>query len=270
MKTSFNMMMGALFLLAAAASAQTAMGSATDAAVVERAKAAVLKDLRDSGALDWAIDAGVARFVERQRVQAQQREQQEAGTRAAAIRPVSSDRDHIRGDPAAPVTLIEYSDFECPFCKRFHPTLKRAVDESKGQIRWVYRHLPLDDLHPVKARREAAAAECAAEIGGHGAFWKFADRFFELTPSNNRTDLETVLPRIAGEIGLDQARFASCIADGRHDGHIADDVREGVATGGRGTPWTLIVSRSGKVYQLSGAQPYAAVKQLIDQAQGNR
>jgi protein-disulfide isomerase len=204
--------------------------------------------------------------VERQRAEAEQRERREADNQAAALRPVSKSRDHIRGDPAAPVALIEYSDFECPFCKRFHSTAKRMVDESKGQVKWIYRQFPLDELHPGKARKEAVASECAAEIGGNGAFWKFADRFFELTPSNNRTDVDTVLPQIAGEIGLDKAKFASCLASGRHDRRIAEDVKDAVATGGRGTPWSFIVSQSGKAYPLSGAQPYAAVKQLVDLA----
>jgi len=76
-----------------------------------------------------------------------------------------------------------------------------------------------------------------------------------------------VLPRIAAEIGLDKARFASCLASGRHDRRIAEDVQDAAATGGRGTPWSLIVSKSGKkTYPLSGAQPYAAVKQLVELA----
>ena len=202
--------------------------------------------------------------------EAAQREQREASTRAAALRPVSKGRDHIRGNPAAPVTLIEYSDFECPFCKRFHTTVKKLVDESGGRVRWVYRHFPLDQLHPVKARKEAVASECAAELGGNDAFWKFADRFFELTPSNNRTDIDAVLPRIAGEIGLDKTRFASCLASGRHDQRVAEDVQDATASGGRGTPWSLIVSKSGKTYPLSGAQPYAAVKQLVELALENK
>jgi hypothetical protein len=104
MKTTSTIVLAALVWFVAMASAQTPAGSAADAAVVDRARAAVLKELRDSGALDRAIDAGLERYVERQRAQAQQREQQEAGARAAAMRPVSRDRDHIRGNPAAPVT----------------------------------------------------------------------------------------------------------------------------------------------------------------------
>ena len=257
-------MTAGLLLLAAAGSVSSA-DTPADAALVDRVRDAVIKELHQSGALDGAVDAGVRRYVERQRAKAKAEEQRETDQLAAKLRPVSKARDHIRGNPAAPVTLVEYSDFECPFCKRFHPTVKRLVDESNGDLRWVYRHFPLDELH-TKARKEAAASECAAELGGKDAFWKFADRFFELTPSNDRTEIDTVLPQIAGEIGLDKARFAACVASGKYDARIAEDLQNATATGGRGTPWNLIVSKGGKIYPLSGAQPYAVVKQLVDLA----
>jgi len=267
LKTAFcTAIVAGLLSLAGAAAAQTAGSGDLDPALVERVKEAVLKELRESGAIDRAVDAGIERYVARQRAEAAQREQRDAEARTGALRPVAAGRDHIRGDPGAPVTLIEYSDFECPFCKRFHPTMKQLLREFDGRVRWVYRHFPLDELHPGKARKEAAAAECAAELGGNDAFWKFADRFYELTPSNNKTDVDRVLPQIAREIGLDQARFAACLASGRHDRRVEEDYQNAVATGGRGTPWTLIVSKRGKVYALSGAQPYAAVKQLVELA----
>ena len=218
--TLFRAILLGLILYGTGANAQSADRTAADAALVDRIKDTVIKELRESGAIDREIDAGIARYVERQRAEAAQRERREADKRVAALRPVSKGRDHIRGNPAAAVTLVEYSDFECPFCKRFHATAMRLVDESKGQVNWVYRHFPLDELHPGKARKEAVASECAAEIGGNAAFWKFADRFFELTPSNNQTDIDTVLPQIAREIGLDRVRFASCLASGRHDRRI--------------------------------------------------
>lgn len=258
-------LMAGLTLSVPAAKAQTADRNAADAALVERVKEAVIKEMRESGALDRAVDAGVGRFVERQRAAAAEGERRDADARAKAMRPVSEGRDHIRGNPAAPVTLVEYSDFECPFCKSFHPTVKKVVDESGGRVKWVYRHFPLDEIHS-KARKEAAASECAAELGGNDAFWKFADRFYELTPSNNRTDIDTVLPQVAREVGLDKARFASCLASGRHDRRVEEDLQNAGATGGRGTPWSIIVSKSGKTYPLSGAQPYASVKQLIELA----
>lgn len=255
-----------LILIDSSAHAQTSDQRAAEAALVERVKDAVVKELRESGALDRAIDTGVERFIERQRAEVAQREQRDAQVRSKAMLPITLGRDHVRGDPAAPVTLVEYSDFECPFCKRFHLTAKKLVDESGGRVRWIYRHFPLEELHPVKAHLEAVAAECAAELGGNAAFWKFADRFYELTPSNNRTDIETVLPQIAREIGLDAAKFAACRASGRHDKRVQADARNAVATGGRGTPWSIVVSKGGKTYSLSGAQPYAVIKQLVDLA----
>jgi len=211
--------------------------------------------------LDARVEKGIVAFVEKQRRAGQER----SGELAGKVWPVDKN-DHVRGNPEAAVTLIEYSDFECPFCKRFHATLNKAVAESNGRLKWVYRYFPLEQLHPGKARKEAEAAECAAELGGNAAFWKFADRFYELMPSNNRTDVDTVLPQIAREIGLDEARFAACVASGRHDRRVEEDYRNAVATGGNGTPWSIIVSKNGKAYPLSGAQPEAVVKQLVDLA----
>lgn len=182
------------------------------------------------------------------------------------MRPISSD-DHIRGNPNAKVMIVEYSDMECPFCKRFHTTMQQAMDEygKDGKVAWVYRHFPLDSIHS-KARSEAIAAECAGELGGNDAFWRYADRFFELTPSNNQTDTQTILPQIAGEIGLDVNKFNTCLASGKYDEHIQDDLDNATATGGNGTPWSIVITASGKKYPLSGAQPYEAVKQLIELA----
>ena len=265
-----RILLAGLSLAAGAAHAQGGERGAADAALVERIRQAVIRELRESGALERAVDEGVERYVERQRAEAALRQQREAETRTAAIRPVSNARDHIRGNSEAPVTLIEYSDFECPFCKSFHATVKKLVEESGGQVRWVYRHFPLEELHPVKARREALASECAAELGGNDAFWKFADRFYELTPSNNRTDVDAVLPRIAREIGLDEARFASCLASGKHERRVQEDFENATATGGRGTPWSIVVSKRGKTYPLSGAQPYAAARELVERARRER
>ncbi|MDP3735148.1 MAG: thioredoxin domain-containing protein [bacterium] len=182
------------------------------------------------------------------------------------MRPIS-ERDHIRGNPNAPLKIVEYSDMECPFCKRFHPTLKQVMDEygKDGTVAWIYRHFPLDTLHS-KARAEAIASECAAESGGNTAFWAYLDRFYELTPSNDQTDIKKVLPQIASEIGLDVSKFNFCLTAGNYDAHVQDDLDDAIATGGNGTPWSIIITESGKKYPLSGGLPYASVKQLIDLA----
>lgn len=210
-----------------------------------------------------ALVAGAVYFGQGTTATSRQEAEQFAGD-LEQMRPISSD-DHIRGNPGAPVKVVEYSDTECPFCKAFHPTMQHIVDEYDGQVAWVYRHFPLDVLHS-KARKEAVATECAAELGGNDAFWKYVDRFFELTPSNDQTDVGTVLPQIAREIGLDETAFVSCLASTKYDAHVEEDVQNATATGGNGTPWSIVVGPSGKKYPLSGAQPYEAVKQLIELA----
>ncbi|MDP3725133.1 MAG: thioredoxin domain-containing protein, partial [Nanoarchaeota archaeon] len=89
------------------------------------------------------------------------------------MKEVSGD-DHVRGDKNAPVVVVEFSDLECPFCKSFHETMKTVLQNYEGEVAWVYRHFPLDRLHP-KARKEAEASECAAELGGNDAFWAYVD-----------------------------------------------------------------------------------------------
>ena len=118
--------------------------------------------------------------------------------------PVSSS-DHIRGNVNAQITIVEYSDLECPFCKVFHGTMKQAMAAYGDKVRWVYKHFPLDQLHP-KADKEAEAAECAGELGGNDAFWAYIDKVFEATPSNNGLDL-ALLPAIAQDLGFDITKF---------------------------------------------------------------
>ncbi len=174
--------------------------------------------------------------------------------------------DHIRGSADAEVIIVEYSDTECPFCKRFHETMRQVMNEygAGGKVAWVYRHFPLDSLHK-KARSEAVALECAAELGGNDAFWKYADRLFEITPSNDGLDAAE-LPKIAAFVGLDTVAFSACAASDRHNAHIQADLDNATATGGNGTPWSVVITKNGKKYPLSGAQPYESIKQAVEQA----
>lgn len=90
-----------------------------------------------------------------------------------ALQPILS-TDYVKGDKNARFTLIEYSDIDCPFCKRFHPTAQKLIDSYTGQISWVYRQFPLDQLHP-NARTKAEGARCAGKLGGAETFWKYLD-----------------------------------------------------------------------------------------------
>lgn len=178
------------------------------------------------------------------------------------VKPVSAE-DHLRGDKNARVILIEYSDLECPFCKSFHSTALEAVEFYNGQLAWVYRHFPLDQLHP-KARKEAESTECAAEQGGNEAFWKMADKIFEVTPSNNGLDPST-LPDLASQAGLDPAKLKSCLSSGKYAQRVEDDYQSGVEAGINGTPGNILLdTKTGKTTVLPGAVPLSNVQQAVD------
>ncbi|MBI2036161.1 thioredoxin domain-containing protein, partial [Candidatus Microgenomates bacterium] len=118
------------------------------------------------------------------------------------IRPVS-DSDHIRGSKDARLSLVEYSDLECPFCKSFHPTMQKILQDYDGKVRWVYRHFPLDSIHP-KARPAALAAECVASLGGNDKFWNHVDKLFEGAPVTLTDDQ---LKTIATGLGVNASQF---------------------------------------------------------------
>ncbi|HBT81412.1 hypothetical protein A2757_02765 [Candidatus Giovannonibacteria bacterium RIFCSPHIGHO2_01_FULL_48_47] len=184
---------------------------------------------------------------------------------AKNIRPVS-DKDHILGNPDAPIKIVEFSDLECPFCKSFHPTMKRIVEEygKDGRVAWVYRHFPLDSIHP-KARKEAEAAECAAELGGNQAFWAYVDKIFEVTPSNNRLE-PSELPKIAEEVGLERGKFEVCLDSGKYAERVAKDLEDAINSGGDGTPYSVVITKDGDFFPFSGALPYQQVKAIVEQA----
>lgn len=177
------------------------------------------------------------------------------------IQPVTQ-RDHIRGNPDAPVKIVEFADTECPLCKRFHPTLQRIVAEYPGKVAWVFRHFPLDNIHP-KARKEAEATECANDLGGNEKFWAYLDRLYEITPSNNQLD-PAELPRIAEYVGLDRAQFEQCLQSGKYAQRVAEDLDDALAAGAQGTPYTVVVAPNGRKFAILGAQPYASVKLVVE------
>ncbi len=170
--------------------------------------------------------------------------------------------DHMLGDPDAEVTIVEYSDLECPFCKRFHPTMQQVVEEYDGKVNWVYRHFPLDSLHS-KARKEAEATECATELGGNDAFWEYTDLLFEETPSNNGLNLES-LPDYAEQIGLDRAKFTECLDSGKYADAVASDLADAQSAGGTGTPYSVIVVGDQRI-PISGALPFETIAAQLDQ-----
>lgn len=176
------------------------------------------------------------------------------------IEDVSND-DWVRGDADAPITIVEFSDTECPFCQRFHVTMQRIVEEYDGKVRWAYRHFPLENLHS-KAVKEAEATECAGELGGQEGFWTYLDRLMEVTPSNNGLD-PAQLPVIAGDVDLNVVAFNECLEEGRHEQKVREHIAQASAAGGRGTPYSIILYGDEKL-PIGGALPFEQVKAMID------
>lgn len=181
-------------------------------------------------------------------------------TKDIQLAPVT-DSDWIRGDKKAKISIVEFSDTECPFCKQFHPVMQRIVEEYDGKVNWVYRHFPIASLHS-RAAKEFEATECAGELGGNDGFWDYLDRIFEITPSNDGLD-PAQLPKIASYVGLDEAAFTACLDSGKYNAKVQQSVNAAVAAGAQGTPYSVIVAGE-EFIPLNGALPYEQVKATLD------
>ena len=141
--------------------------------------------------------------------------------------------------------------------------MHQVIANSNGKVAWVYRHYPIPQLHP-KAFHEAEATECAFEQGGNDAFWKYTDRVFEITPSNNGLDV-VELPKIAEYIGLNLTSFNTCLASGKFATKIQADIDDGVKVGVNGTPSSFILVKGKVIDTIPGAQPYETVMQRLSE-----
>ncbi len=270
MKTLIAVMLLVASAMLSAHAAEPATRSATepDPALVD----GIVRKLEADGTLDRAVEKAIDRYVKRQRAAQQSAEtQQETQLRAQAnaARPVSRTRDHIRGNPAAAVSIIEYSDFECPFCKRFHATPGELARQFGDRVNWVYRHFPLD-FHNPAARREAIASECAGKLGGNEAIWTYIDAVFAHTQSNGKgLPAEHSEAAIAARLGLNGAAFANCMKDPAMAKRVEEDFADGVAVRISGTPTTLIRNnRTGATEVVVGARPADFIAPIIESVIG--
>ena len=168
---------------------------------------------------------------------------------------VSEDNDPFKGNENAPVTIIEFADFQCPFCKRFFDDALSQLEKeyiNTGKVKLVYRDFPLTSIHPV-AQKASEASECANE---QGKFWEYHDSIY-----NNQDSLSLEnLKQWAVDLKLDTNKFNDCLDSGKYEDEVNNDLQDGVNAGVTGTPSFFI---NGK--QLSGAQPFSAFKSVIDQ-----
>lgn len=174
--------------------------------------------------------------------------------------------DHTQGNINARIVVFEYSDLDCPYCVSFHGTMKQLIADYPNDVLWVYRHFPLDSLHP-KARIESIASECVAQTGGNNAFWQFIDSAFAFTSSNVADPMPTLIS-FATTAGVAQKDFDACItkniADKKIDTIITTQQNIGAQSGGQGTPYNIILDRqTGALYPAPGAQDIDTMREII-------
>ena len=156
----------------------------------------------------------------------------------------------VKGPPDAPITIVEFSDFQCPFCASAQPVLKQVLEAYPNDVKLVFRHFPLE-RHP-EAKIAAEAAECAAR---QGKFWEYHDRLFASPSAISVIHLGV----IAEEVGLDRPTFSTCLETGASRTRVNEDLERGVRAGVTATPTFFVNGR-----MVEGAQPFLTFKQIID------
>lgn len=179
-------------------------------------------------------------------------------------KPIVTNEDYYRGNKNAKVTLVEYSDYECPFCKSYHPTMLRAMDEYGDKIKWVYRHYPLS-FH-ANAQKAAETAECVGKLAGNEAFWKFSDLYYSKTTSNGNGFPLEGLSDLGAEAGATKIEVQACLDSGEMTQKVKDQLTQGGIEGVSGTPGTIIIDAKGATQLVPGAVPFEQLKPMIDAA----
>lgn len=215
--------------------------------------------------LDERIDAGIERYVERKTNEAEEEQAKAAAADAERTKamaqnvPAVGADDHVYGNADAKFSLIEYSDFQCPFCQRFHATAKQVVEEYDGDVNWVYRHWPLPS-HDPEATQQALASECVAELAGTEAFWAMGEAFF----ATGVSDLDG-MTKVATGLGADEAEFRSCVESEKYLAKIKQQLADGANAGVSGTPGNILLNNeTGEAVLVEGAQPFSVFQQILD------
>ena len=178
-----------------------------------------------------------------------------------------TDNDHIRGPEGdtnprdADVFFVEYSDYKCGYCGRFHTTVMEVLEQYEGRVAWVYRHTP----YQPGGMEAAVASECVAELAGEDAFWSYTDLAL------NNQSLQNTAWHIATavDLGAEESAFKECLVSGRYDDLIASQTTNSQELGGQGTPHTVLLTREGGMVPFPGAQPKERVIGFIERALGS-
>lgn len=179
-----------------------------------------------------------------------------------------SENDHIIGDRDAPVKLIQYSDSDCPFCKRLISTLENVSNNYSGDVVWIYRHSQLS-IYP-NSIKEAEAMECAFQQRGEEIFFAYRSAMYDIKLTGNSLQDRETLVSIAQTFGLDEVAFYECLVEERFREKVDQERLNGAAAGVGRVPYTFIISPSGTIYEVVGNKPYHIYTQLIDIALSER
>lgn len=167
--------------------------------------------------------------------------------------------EHIRGGKNPQVYLVEYSDFQCPYCQRHFPTLQKILKDYGNKVALAYRHYPLS-FHQ-NAQIAAEASECASE---QGKFWEYHDVLFQKGQGDGTGLTPPDLEQYAKNLGLNSGQFNNCLAAKKYASKVNADLTQGSSLGVQGTPATFVVDKDGNGELVSGAVPYEALKAAID------
>lgn len=211
------------------------------------------------GDLSGEIEKGIEAYIQKQQAAAQ--EAQAAANKPQLVEGDFTDDDAMVGDPNAPVTMIEFSDYECPFCKRHfdqvYPQIKEKYVDT-GKVKVIFRDFPLS-FHP-NAEPAAIAAECVGEQLGDAKYFEYHDKLF----ANNTNLTAANLKSWAEELGANGSSFDNCINDEATKAEVQADLADGQKAGITGTPGFLINNK-----RISGAQPFSAFESAIEEALNN-
>jgi len=225
---------------------------------------AEVQKMLSNGEFDQALQKAITDYVSKQRAAAEERRQNAQSSKIKNVRAVDPAIDHIYGNKEAVITLVEYSDFECPFCKRFHPNVMKLIANNKGKVNWVYRNFPLS-FHNPGATTEAEAAECVAQVAGNDVYWKFNNAIFERTTSNGKGFPVADLLPLAKELGIDMTAYQACVDAGKTKKRVEDDLKNGIASGINGTPGSIIINhKTGQMRAVAGALPVRNLQDIVD------
>jgi protein-disulfide isomerase len=230
----------------------------------------LLKKLESSGAIDRAVQRSLDK-IKKQEEKQQQKEKSFQEVQklklASNLKKIDPKEDHIYGKKDAAVTIYVFSDFECPFCQRFHETPKQLVNEMPGKVNLVFRHYPLG-FHEPMATKEATASICAFELGGNEKFWSYADTIMFKTQLDGKgiaiKNNEDPLQEIAKALNLDLDKFNDCRASEKVAQRIKDNIADGINSGVNGTPGVILRNnKTNKVSILAGAVPIEMIRDAV-------